>query len=260
MASSSKTEEKKLKMIIEEFWKKPNDNVLKQLLPKGKVRAGINLSNSLLVTGRDNDGNPEGVSPDLAMAVAKALNAPCELISYKTPGDVADAINRQEWDIGLIGAEPQREEFINFSPAYSQIEAVFCVSNSSSIYSNSDIDHRGNVIVTTARAAFTLWLERHIRHAKIISMDTLDNATEAFRAGHANILASLRTKIEDDNIVKSKIIEPAFMTVQQAIGCGKEYSEAHAWLCDFVVSACKAGFVKQRIEFHKVKGLMSAEY
>ena len=40
-----------------------SDIILKQLAPKGYLRAAINLSNFLLVTGTDNNGDPEGVSP-----------------------------------------------------------------------------------------------------------------------------------------------------------------------------------------------------
>jgi polar amino acid transport system substrate-binding protein len=50
------------------------DIIIEQLAPKGYLRAAINLSNFLLVTGTDDQGNPEGVSPDLAKALANELN------------------------------------------------------------------------------------------------------------------------------------------------------------------------------------------
>ena len=39
-----------------------------ELAPTGVLRAGINLSNFLLVTGITPEGEPEGVSPDIARA------------------------------------------------------------------------------------------------------------------------------------------------------------------------------------------------
>ena len=45
--------------------------VVSQLAPTGVLRAGINLSNFLLVTGRTPDGDPAGVSPDMAAALEK---------------------------------------------------------------------------------------------------------------------------------------------------------------------------------------------
>jgi polar amino acid transport system substrate-binding protein len=43
-----------------------SQDVLSQLAPTGVLRAGINLGNFLLVTGRGPSGDPEGVSPDMA--------------------------------------------------------------------------------------------------------------------------------------------------------------------------------------------------
>lgn len=37
--------------------------IVAQLAPHGVLRAGINMSNFLLVTGRSPSGDPEGVSP-----------------------------------------------------------------------------------------------------------------------------------------------------------------------------------------------------
>ena len=43
-----------------------NPAVVEQLAPTGVLRAGINLSNFLLVTGRGAAGEPVGVAPDMA--------------------------------------------------------------------------------------------------------------------------------------------------------------------------------------------------
>ena len=42
-----------------------------QLAPSGILRAGINLSNFLLVSGSEPDGAPKGISPDIEVAVAR---------------------------------------------------------------------------------------------------------------------------------------------------------------------------------------------
>jgi polar amino acid transport system substrate-binding protein len=51
-----------------------SDFVVSELAPHGVLRAGINLSNTLLVTGRGSSGDPKGVAPDLARAIASALD------------------------------------------------------------------------------------------------------------------------------------------------------------------------------------------
>ena len=64
------------------------DIVRRQLCPTGVLRAGINMSNFLLVTARDSQGQPGGVSPDLARAMADRLEVPLSLLPYPGPGQV----------------------------------------------------------------------------------------------------------------------------------------------------------------------------
>ncbi len=98
--------------------------VIAEFSPAGVLRAGINLSNFLLVTGRGPAGELRGVSPDLARAIADRLGVPVRYVPYPRPGELADTLDAGVWDIGLIGAEPQRAEKIAFTAAYAEIEAT----------------------------------------------------------------------------------------------------------------------------------------
>src|SRR5262245_2148447 len=98
-----------------------------ELAPTGVLRAGINLSNFLLVSGKSAAGDPAGVAPDMAREIANRLGVSVRYVTFPTPGDLADAAERNMWDIGLIGAEPQRAEKIAFTPAYVEIEATYLV-------------------------------------------------------------------------------------------------------------------------------------
>ena len=113
-------------------------DVISQLAPTGVLRAGINLSNFLLVTGKSPTGDPVGVSPDMAAEIAQRLGVPVKYAPFKTPGELADAADTGAWDIGLIGAEPQRAEKIAFTAAYCEIEATYMVPGGLAAE-----DHRG---------------------------------------------------------------------------------------------------------------------
>ena len=113
-----------------------SDIILQQLAPKGYLRAAINLSNFLLVTGTDDKGNPEGISPELAKALANELNLELKLIPFKRPGELADAVTEDVWDIGNIANESERAKSITFSYPYTLIESTFLVRESSKINSN----------------------------------------------------------------------------------------------------------------------------
>src|ERR1700756_212062 len=125
-----------------------------QLAPHGVLRAAINMSNFLLVTGRSADGDPEGVSPSMARAIAERLGVPVKYVPFPKPGELADEAGKDVWDIGLIGAEPARAEKIDFTAAYVEIEATYLVPAGSPLQKIEDVDKHGIRIAVSARSAY----------------------------------------------------------------------------------------------------------
>jgi polar amino acid transport system substrate-binding protein len=231
-----------------------------QLAPTGVLRAGINLSNFLLVTGRAPDGTPQGVSPDMARAIAERLGVPVGYVPYPRPGELADAAGTGAWDIGLIGAEPQRAEKIAFTPAYAEIEATCLVPPGSPIARLADVDRPGTRIAVAARAAYDLWLERNIRHATLLRAHSIQASFDLFRDQGLEALAGLRPRLIADHAAMpgSRILEGRFMAVQQAIGTARANTAAAAWLHEVVEELKATGFVAGLIARHGVQGLSVA--
>ena len=237
-----------------------SDKARAELCPTGVLRAGINLSNFLLVTGRSASGDPEGVSPDMAAAIAEALGVPVKYVPYKTPGELGDAVGSNAWDIGLIGAEPQRAEKIAFSAAYCEIEATYMVPPGSAIKSIGEVDRKGVRISVSARSAYGLWLENNIKNATLMPIAGLDAAFNQFRDQKLEVLAGLRPGLLKDiaKMPGAKILDGKFSAVQQAVGTARANKEGAAFLAAFVEQAKKSGLVAKFIERHKVKGLSVA--
>jgi polar amino acid transport system substrate-binding protein len=234
--------------------------IIAQLAPRGVLRAGINLSNFLLVTGRDAFGSPEGVSPDMVRAVAERLGVPLRLVPYASPGLVADAVDTDSWDIALIGAEPQRAEKIAFTAAYAEIESTYLVPAGSPIGTIADVDRPGVRIASTARAAYDLWLERNIKHATLLRAEGLDGAFDLFTEQKLEALAGLRPRLLKDVEVLpgARILEGQFSAVQQAIGTARANAAGAAFLRDFVEEAKASGLVARLIDKHGARGLSVA--
>jgi polar amino acid transport system substrate-binding protein len=238
-----------------------SERVKTELAPGGVLRAGLNLSNFLLVSGKTASGEPAGVAPDMAAEIARRLGVPVTYVSYKTPGELADAAETGAWDIGLIGAEPQRAEKIAFTPAYVEIEATYLVPAGSPIRTLADVDRPGVRISVTGRSAYGLWLDRNIEHATLIKTGTLDSAYERFVSDKLDVLAGLKPRLLSDveKLPGARILDGRFTAVQQAIGTGRRNAAAADFLRDFVEEAKAAGFVQSLIDKHKVRGLAVAQ-
>lgn len=237
-----------------------NDTVVAELAPTGALRAAINMGNFLLVTGKRENGDPAGVSPDMAQEVADRLRVPLKLVPYATPGELADAVVRDEWDIGNIGAEPQRAEHIAFTAAYCEIESTYLVPAGSPIERIEDVDKPGIRIAVYERAAYGLWLARNIKHATLVMTNSIDESLAAFMDDKLEVLAGLKPRLLSDaeKLPGSRILDGKFSAVQQAIGTPKKNTVATAWLAEFVEHAKASGLVQQLIDKHNVKGLSVA--
>lgn len=236
------------------------EGVVRRLAPSGVLRAGINLSNFLLVSSRDPDGGPVGVSPDLAHALADALGLDLRYVTYPSPGLLADAAAHDEWDVALVGAEPQRAETIAFTPAYAEIEATYLVPEGSRLHAHEAVDAPGVRIAVTDRTAYGLWLERNIRSATLVRTTNFDDAMAALLDRRADALAGLRPRLISDQAAHptTRLLEGRFMAVQQAIGVPRAKGEALPYLERFVAGTRASGYIAGLIQRHGVRGLSVA--
>lgn len=234
--------------------------VVAELAPTGVLRAGINMSNFLLVTGKTPSGDPQGVAPDMAAEIARQLGVPVKYVPFDRPSKLADAAGTNSWDIGLIGAEPQRAEKITFTDAYCEIEATYLVQPNSPLAAIADVDRAGVRITVRRGAAYDLWLERNIKHATMLRSDSADGPLNQFIAEKCEALAGLRPGLLEDvkKVPGGQILPGNFMTVQQAIGTAKPNKAGAAFLREFVAGAKQSGLVAKLIEKHHVVGLSVA--
>ena len=234
-------------------------NVIKQLAPKGYLRAAINLSNFLLVTGKESNGDPQGVSPDMARALAKELNLDIKLITFNRPGELADAISQDVWDIGNIANEPARAKSIKFSLPYTTIESTFLTRNGLNIKTLKDVDKKGIKIAVAERSAYDLWLTENIKNADLIRAKSIDESFSIFQENKYEVLAGLRPKLVDD-IKKTTdcfILNESFTYINQCIGIKPGNLEAENFINNFVKKNIENGFVKNLLSKYCVLGKLS---
>ena len=191
------------------------DVITESLAPHGKIRAAINMSNFLLVSGRTSSGQPDGLSPDVAYELARRLGVPCELVPFEGPGLVADAAGKDIWDIGNIAEEPERAESIDFSQPYIQIDANFMTRADSALVSNVDVNQPGVEIVLYSRSAYDLWLKDNFIAPTYLREESIGDSVTAFVEGRGDVLACLKPKLMamQESEPSYKIIDPPFTAI-----------------------------------------------
>lgn len=232
-----------------------------QLAPGGVLRAGINMSNFLLVTGQTADGEPDGVSPDMARALAAELGIEARMIAFEGPGLLADAIADSGWDIGNIAAEPERAKTIRFSPAYCEIQATYLIHPDASgrIPEIDAVDQPGVRIAVKDRSAYDLFLTDNLKHAELVRAPTIDGSFDLFVADKIDVLAGLRPALQTqaEKLQGSILLDESFTAIQQSIGCQPGLEAVAVYIEDFVRRSIAEGRVAELIEKHGVTGRLS---
>ena len=236
-------------------------DIVSELAPSGTLRAGINMSNTLLVTGSTAAGEPTGVSPDMAHEIAGRLGVAVSYVPFSSPSEVAAAAGGDAWDIALIAAEPARAENIAFSAAYVEIEATYLVPESSSLRLVAEVDRPGMRIAVSAGTAYDLYLTRSLKHAELQRRESMTEAVDLFITEKLDALAGLRPALNRkvEELPDTRILEGRFTAVQQAIGTKPENVAAAAFLQKFVAEAKASGLVARLIERHGVGGRLQVE-
>ena len=229
------------------------------LASKGVLRAGVNLSNFLLVSGKLLDGTPDGISPDLAKRIAKEIDVPCKFVTFDRPSDLADAVDTDLWDIGNIAFEAERAKTIEFSVPYVLIDANFLVSKDADFITNSEIDKSSVRIAVYERSAYDLWLNSHFKNAEIIRAKSIQGSHEIFLRGEANVLASLKPKLLDEfsNSDDYRIIQTPFTAVKQSVGVKKGNPGVVKFLNGLIGKLIANGFIEASLKKHGVDQKLS---
>ncbi len=231
-----------------------------ELAPTGKLRVGINLGNFLLTATDPATGEFRGVAVDLGRELGRRLGVPVEIVGYPSPGALADAAKTGVWDVGFLGAEPQRANEIDFTAAYVEIEATYLVPPGSPLKTIADVDRKGVRIAVSAKSAYDLYLTRNLEHAELMREPGADGAFRHFVADKLEALAGLRPRLvmDQESLPGSRILDGRFTAVQQAIGMPKGRNAGARYLREFVEDIKATGLVARTIEKNGVRGLSVA--
>jgi polar amino acid transport system substrate-binding protein len=231
-----------------------------ELAPTGTLRVALNMSNFLLTATDSATGEPCGLAADLGRELGQRLGVPVTLLPYANPGELADAASDRVWDVGFIGAEPQRAHAIDFTAAYVEIEATYLVPPGSPLQTIAEVDRPGIRIAAPARSAYELYLSRTLQHAQLVREQGAENTFKRFVEDGLDALAGLRPRLVTDQeaLPGSRLLDGRFTAVQQAAGTPKGRPEGAKYLRAFIEDIKATGLVARTIEKHHIRGLTVA--
>jgi polar amino acid transport system substrate-binding protein len=223
----------------------PDSAVLRELAPTGTLRAAINYGNPVLAKKGAGNGQPQGVSVDLARELARRLDLQLELVTFDAAGHVFDALKSNAWDIAFLARDPVRAAEIAFTAPYVIIEASYLVRNDSPYTAVDELDRDGVRIAVGKGAAYDLYLTRALTRAQLVRAATSNEAIELFVSDALDAAAGVRQPLEAyaRKHAGVRVIDGRFTAIEQAIGTPVARSAAASCLAEFIEEMKQSGFV-----------------
>ena len=221
----------------------------------GKLRAAINYGNPILAT-RGPDGQPHGVSVDLAREAARRLELPVELVPFNSAGNTVEAIKARQVDLAFVAIDPVRAADMEYTAPYVIIEGAYAVRQDSALRRNEDVDRAGTRIAVGRGSAYDLFLTREIKAATLVRVPTSPEVVDRFLEQKLEVAAGVKQQLEMDagRVGGVRLLPGRFMVIEQAMGVPKGRTAAQAWLSAYIEEMKASGFVAQALQRHGIQG------
>ena len=195
------------------------DAILRDLAPTGEIRFALNHGNVVLVNPGSTEDAPSGITVDLAREFARRLGVGYRFVHHYRAVDVTDGAGADRWDVCFLAVDPKRAQVIAFSDPYISIEGTYGVRSDSPAQTAADVDRPGIRIGATPGSAYSLFLQRELKHAELVNMASVDQVLAAFLAGDLDAISGVKemvARMAAEHPGMRMIPEP-FMGIHQAM-------------------------------------------
>jgi polar amino acid transport system substrate-binding protein len=226
-----------------------------QLAPTGKLRAVINYGNPVLAKKGPN-GEPTGVSVDLAREMGRRLGVPVEFTTVDSARVTSEILRDKKADVGFVAIDPARSADFDQTTPYVIIEGAYMVRSNSALQRNEDVDRAGTRISVGRGSAYDLYLTREVNAATLVRAPTSAVVVDEFMKQNLEVAAGVKQQLEADakRVSGVRILPGRFMVIEQAVGVPKGRAEGYAWLGRFVEEMKASGFVAEALKRHGIEG------
>lgn len=224
-----------------------NTEILKDLAPTGRIRAAINVGNSVLAQ-RDGNG-AKGVSVDLARELARRLGLDAELVVFDAAGKVFKALEENRWDVAFLAIEPARATAIDFTDPYVLIDGVYAVPGNSPMRGSADVDRAEHRISVARGSGYDLFLTRTIKNATLVRWDNGDQAMRGFVSDGLEVCANIKPMLSEflEQSPGFRLLSPSFMSVGQAMAVPKGREAGARYVADLVRDVKASNFIVESL-------------
>jgi polar amino acid transport system substrate-binding protein len=228
------------------------DNIVKELAPTGKLRVALVFApeKSIFFVVKDVNGKPQGVTADIAGALANKLDLPLEYLLFPNSGLATDAVESGAVDVSFMPVDEERRKRVAFGPNYALGESTYMVTAALRARTIEDVDRAGVRVIGIANTTTIRAATRTLKNTSISPVASVAEAVAMLRDGKADAFALSRDSLPTyvRQVAGSRITDGAFQQIGIAIAVAKGKPAALAAVTEFMDDAKKNGEVRRALD------------
>jgi polar amino acid transport system substrate-binding protein len=135
----------------------------------------------------DAQGNPSGISPDLAKALGESLHRSVKIENIPFTGLIPSLLTGKiDCIISSMTDTPEREKTLSFSDPYLSIGLAVLAGKTSGLSTTSGIDKPGRTIAVRQGTTGQVWAQEHLKAATVLVLDKESSAVLEVMQGKAD--------------------------------------------------------------------------
>jgi polar amino acid transport system substrate-binding protein len=223
-----------------------------ELVPTGKLRfgvvAGAARTEYFVVTKAD--GQPEGVTADLARELARRLGAPVEFTIASSSAELTELMIGGKLDAAIMPPDKQRLERLDFGSFYFVDENTYLVPGGSPFKTIDDVNRPGARVLAIDGTATSRAAARQLRRSFVTPVDSVDQALEMLRTGKGDALALTHGSLAPlvPRVPGSRIVEGSINRIGLAFAIPKNRPNALFYITSFTEDAKASGIVRRAFD------------
>lgn len=235
----------------------PTAEMRQALAPTGQLRVAF-LSGPLYATKDPATGQLKGVAVDLAKELARRIDVPWQAVLYPNPAAIIAGVKSGEWDVALMGINPERAAALDFSAPYMEAEQGYLARAGVPVASASDVDKSGIRVAVAEKTGADVHLSRTLKNATLVRTKSVGELDAVLDSGNADVIAATKALLFDRAAKRpgSRVLDGRFLVEPIGMGVPKGRNPiAATYVGKFVEEAKSAGLVRSAIERAGLRGV-----
>jgi polar amino acid transport system substrate-binding protein len=226
--------------------------VRSELIPAGKLRFGVVAAPAAteFFVAKGADGEPRGVTADLARELGRRLGAPVEFVVVSSSGELTEPLAAGKLDAAFMPPDEERRKRLDFGTLYFVDENTYMVPPGSGIRTMAEVDFSGSRVIAIAGTATSRTAARVLKNATVMQVKSVDDALDMLRTGKADAFALARAALAPlaPRVPGARILEGSFNKVGVGLAIPKNRPNALAYITAFTEEAKASGLVRRTFD------------